>query len=137
MNKADKKYDCILIDAFKGIDAPFQLTTYEAILNTRRLLNDDGIVITNVISSLTGKNAKFIEHEYSTYKAVFENVKVFRAQNGFEDDELQNLILIGFKNGVIEDSNVGDKYKNLLNREVLDFTSSKGVVTDDLCAIGV
>ena len=62
---------------------------------------------------------------------------MFRAQNGFEDDELQNLILIGFKNGVIEDSNVGDKYKNLLNREVLDFTSSKGVVTDDLCAIGV
>ena len=47
------------------------------------------------------------------------------------------MILIGFKNGVIEDSNVGDKYKNLLNREVLDFTSSKGVVTDDLCAIGV
>ena len=137
LNKADKKYDCILIDAFKGIDAPFQLTTYEAILNTRRLLNDDCIVITNVISSLTGKNAKFIEHEYSTYKAVFENVKVFRAQNGFEDDELQNLILIGFKNGVIEDSNVGDKYKNLLNREVLDFMSSKGVVTDDLCAIGV
>ena len=62
---------------------------------------------------------------------------MLRAQNGFEDDELQNLILIGFKNGVIEDSNVGDKYKNLLNREVLDFTSSKGVVTDDLCAIGV
>ena len=137
LNKANKKYDCILVDAFKGIDAPFQITTYEAILNARRLLNDNGIIITNVISSLSGKNAKFIEHEYATYKAIFDDVKVFKAQDGFGDDELQNLILVGFKDGVNESSDLEDEYRNLLKREVLEFTSDKDIVTDDLCAIGV
>lgn len=137
LNKSDKKYDCILIDAFKGIDAPFQLTTYEAVSNAKRLLKDNGVVITNVISSLSGNNAKFIEYEYSTYKAVFSDVKVFKAQDGFGDDELQNLILVGFKNGFVENIDLADNYSNLLKREVLNFTSNKGIVTDDLCAIGV
>lgn len=137
LNKSDKKYDCILIDAFKGIDAPFQLTTYEAVSNAKRMLKDNGVVITNVISSLSGNNAKFIEYEYSTYKAVFSDVKVFKAQDGFGDDELQNLILVGFKNGFVENIDLADNYSNLLKREVLNFTSNKGVVTDDLCAIGV
>lgn len=137
LNKSNKKYDCILIDAFKGIDAPFQLTTYEAVLSAKRLLKDNGVVITNVISSLSGNNAKFVEYEYSTYKAVFNDVKVFKAQDGFGDDELQNLILVGFKNGFVENSDLEDTYRNLLNREVLNFTSNRDVVTDDLCSIGV
>lgn len=137
LNKSNKKYDCILIDAFKGIDAPFQLTTYEAVLNAKKLLKDRGIVITNVISSLSGNNAEFIEYEYSTYKAVFGDVKVFKAQDGFGDDELQNLILVGFKNGFVENSDLADTYSNLLKREVPNFTSNKCVVTDDLCPIGV
>lgn len=31
LNYSKNKYDTILIDAFKGLNAPFELTTYEAL----------------------------------------------------------------------------------------------------------
>ena len=138
INTTQNKYDCILIDAFKGLNVPFQLTTEEALIQAKRNLNENGIVITNIISALDGKNANFIKYEYATYKKVFKDVKIFKVQNGmFNDDELQNLILVGFKGNVIEKNDEYNKYKNLLKNEVLDFSSDKNVVTDELCPVGV
>lgn len=138
INTTQNKYDCILIDAFKGLNVPFQLTTEEALIQAKRNLNENGIVITNIISALDGKNANFIKYEYATYKKVFKDVKIFKVQNGmFNDDELQNLILVGFKGNVIEKNDEYNKYKNLLKNEVLDFSSDKNVVTDEFCPVGV
>lgn len=138
INTTQNKYDCILIDAFKGLNVPFQLTTEEALIQAKRNLNENGIVITNIISALDGKNANFIKYEYATYKKVFKDVKIFKVQNGmFNDDELQNLILVGFKSNVIEKNDEYNKYKNLLKNEVLDFSSDKNVVTDEFCPVGV
>ena len=137
LNKSSKKYDCILLDAFKGINAPFQLTTYEAMMNAKNILNEDGVVITNIVASLEGENAKFLEYEYSTYKAVFDEVKIYKVQDGFKDDELQNIVLIGIKNNGNINENVYEEYKYLLGREITNFTSNKDIVTDDLCPIGV
>lgn len=138
INTTQSKYDCILIDAFKGLNVPFQLTTEEALTSAKNSLNENGIVITNLISALDGKNANFINHEYATYKKVFGNVKIFKVQNGmFNDDELQNLILVGFKNNVNEISNKYEQYQNLLTNEIVDFSSNSQVVTDDLCQVGI
>jgi len=138
LNKAKNTYDCILIDAFKGINAPFHLATYEAVLNSKKALNDNGIIITNIVSSLKGKDSDFIKYEYATYKAVFDEVKLFRVQkNIFEEDELQNLILVGFKNKNITSNNNLEIYNTLLENEVLDFKTDKKPVTDDFCPIGV
>lgn len=137
LNKSEKKYDCILIDAFKGLNAPFQLTTYEALSNAKRILNDEGVVITNIVGSITGKNSNFLKYEYSTYKAVFNEVKIFRAQDGFNDDEIQNIILMGFKNNITENKDVLSDYEGLLDREIEGFKSDKQPVTDNLCPIGV
>ena len=54
----------------------------------------------------------------------------------FNDDELQNLILVGFKNNVIEINDKCEQYQNLLNNEIVDFSSSSAIVTDDLCQVG-
>ena len=138
IHTTQNQYDCILIDAFKGLNVPFQLTTEEALIQAKRNLNENGIVITNIISALDGKNANFIKYEYATYKKVFKDVKIFKVQNGmFNDDELQNLILVGFKGNVIEKNDEYNKYKNLLKNEVLDFSSDKNVVTDEFCPVGV
>ena len=77
LNYSKNKYDAILIDAFKGINAPFELTTYEALLNAKNMLNENGIVLTNIIASLEGKDSKFIEYEYSTYKTALSRDKCF------------------------------------------------------------
>lgn len=98
LNSTNNKYDCILIDAFKGLNAPFQLTTVEALESAKKDLNDNGIVITNIVSSFEGDKSKFIKCEYETYKKVFKNVKIFQVQKGlFNSDEIQNIILIGYK----------------------------------------
>ena len=135
LNTTENKYDVILIDAFKGENAPFELTTYEAMKNARNILNDNGMVITNIISSLEGEEADFIEYEYSTYKKVFDDVKVFKVRN-YEDNERQNIILIGFKGNTNIDDSKYEEYKDLLDMEIKDFTSNKGISTDNYAPIG-
>ncbi len=138
LNNTSKKYDCILIDAFKGINAPFHLATYEAVLNSKKALNENGILIANIASSLEGEESDFIKHEYSTYKAVFDEVKLFKVQgNIFQENELQNLILIGFKNAPQADTEKKEIYESLLKNELIEFKSNKPIVTDDFCPIGV
>ena len=136
LNRTENKYDTILIDAFKGLNAPFELTTYEALNKVKNALNDNGVVITNVISSLEGKDEDFIKYEYATYKAVFPEVKLFKVRD-VEDSSSQNLILVGFKNS---DKNINEEkheeYKNLLDMEVKDFTSDREIVTDHFAPIG-
>lgn len=135
LNKTKNKYDCILLDAFKGLNAPFELTTYEAMQNAKNILNENGMIITNIISSLEGAESDFIKYEYSTYKAVFDDVKLFKVKN-MPNNERQNLILVGFKGNTNIDEEKLKDYELLLNNEVKDFTSDKKVVTDNYAPIG-
>ena len=135
LNTTKNKYDVILIDAFKGKNAPFELTTYEAMKNARNILNDNGMVITNIISSVTGEDSDFIKYEYSTYKKVFDDVKVFKVKDA-KDNITQNLILIGFKGDKNIDDNKYEEYKDLLDMELVDFSSDKGISTDNYAPIG-
>ena len=135
LNYTKNKYDTILIDAFKGLNAPFELTTYEALKNAKNALNDNGIVITNIISSLEGEESDFIKYEYETYKKVFNDVKIFKVTDAKENDK-QNLILVGFKGNKNINEEKYNEYEGLLVREVKDFTSDKKIVTDDYAPIG-
>ena len=135
LNNTKNKYDTILIDAFKGLNAPFELTTYEALTKAKNALNDNGMVITNIISSLEGEDEEFIKYEYATYKAVFDDVKLFKVRD-IEKTESQNLILIGFKNGKNINEEKYEEYKNLLEMEITDFTSDREIVTDHFAPIG-
>ena len=135
LNNTKNKYDTILIDAFKGLNAPFELTTYEALTKAKNALNDNGMVITNIISSLEGEDEEFIKYEYATYKAIFDDVKLFKVRD-IEKTESQNLILIGFKNGKNINEEKYEEYKNLLEMEITDFTSDREIVTDHFAPIG-
>lgn len=134
LNTTENKYDCILIDAFKGINAPFELTTYEAMANARNCLNDNGIVITNVVCSLEGNDAKFIEYEYATYEKIFDEVKLFQV-NDVDKQKIQNLILVGIKGNPLI-SEESSEYVELLNNEVVDFIPSDEISTDNYAPIG-
>ncbi len=135
LNSTENKYDTILIDAFKGLNAPFELTTYEALQKAKNALNDNGMVITNIISSLEGDEDDFIKYEYATYKAVFPEVKLFRVRD-VGDTVRQNLILVGFKNGKNINEEKYDEYKNLLDMEVTEYSSDREIVTDHFAPIG-
>ena len=136
LNYSENQYDAILIDAFKGLDAPFELTTYEAMVNARNRLKDNGVVITNVISAIEGEDADFLKYEYATYQAVFDDVKIFTVKDYREIEEKQNLILVGIKGNPQIDKTKYGEYEELLEKEILDFTTDKDIVTDDFAAIG-
>ena len=136
LNYNEKKYDTVFVDAFKGLNAPFELTTYEAMQKVYDSLNDNGTVITNIISAIEGDDADFIKYEYSTYKAIFDDVKVFQVNSNHSDNEGQNLILVGIKGNGNINTDKEEEYKELLSNEVKDFTSDKPIVTDDYAPIG-
>lgn len=133
LNKTTNKYDALLIDAYKGLNAPFELTTYEATKKAYNCLNDNGVAIANIISSVEGKGEEFIKYEYSTYKKVFDDVKVFKVRD-VEDSKKQNLILVGIKGSTNSEEN--DKYNELLKNEIENFESDYEILTDNYCPIG-
>ena len=134
LNTTQNKYDCILLDAFKGLNIPFQLTTKEALESAKKDLTNNGIVITNIVSALEGKKTNFIKSEYATYKEVFKNVKIFKVQNGLvTDDEVQNIIIVAYDGDSIENEEIAEKYQNLLNNEITEYQTYKKILTDDLC----
>ena len=136
LNYTEKKYDSIFIDAFKGLNAPFELTTYEALQRAYNILNENGTVITNIISSIDGDESDFIKYEYSTYKAVFDDVKVYQVNTDYGYDQEQNLILVGIKGNLEINDDKEEEYSNLLANEIKDFTSDKPIVTDNYAPIG-
>ncbi len=135
LNYNEEKYDVVFMDAFKGINVPFELATYEAMLEVYRNLNENGMIITNVVSALKGNDSKLIEYEYATYMEVFDNVKLFKVKDGLEETEIQNLILIGFKgNNSINEEKINE-YAHLLNLEIVDFETEKKPITDHFAPI--
>lgn len=99
LNRSEtSKYDAVFVDAFGTLfSIPYQLTTVEAVRHIHRVLKDDGIVIVNIGSALTGPASKFLQAEYATYKSVFPTVHLFKARREREDDELQNIVLIAVR----------------------------------------
>lgn len=135
LNYSKNKYDTILIDAFKGLNAPFELTTYEALVHARDMLNENGMVLTNIIASIEGKESDFIEYEYATYKAVFDDVRIFMVANRDKTDR-QNLILVGIKGNPQRDETKTSEYLQYLDMEVTEFQTDKNIVTDDFAPVG-
>ena len=59
-------------------------------------LSDNGVVISNTISSLQGNKGKFLSAEYTTYKSVFPQVYIFPVTS-FHKNTAQNIMLIALK----------------------------------------
>jgi predicted membrane-bound spermidine synthase len=97
LNSNKKKYDVIFNDAFGSVSTPFQLTTKEAVQEEYNSLNDDGLVLSNVTSSISGDSGKFFRAEYATYKEIFPQVFVFLPSKVPGSGEIQNIVLVGSK----------------------------------------
>ena len=81
------------------------------------------------------EKAKFIEYEYSTYKAVFDDVKVFKVTDR-EKSDIQNLILVGIKGTPDIDETKYDEYSQYINMQINNLKTDKKIVTDDFAPIG-
>ena len=94
LNKNIKKYDAILNDAFSGENPAKTLTTVEAIKKIHDSLNEKGVYLTNVISSVEGNNSKFIKAEVKTLRQVFKNVYIIPCNDKQDLYKTQNNMVI-------------------------------------------
>jgi predicted membrane-bound spermidine synthase len=131
-------YDAVLLDAFGSLfSVPYQLTTREAVEQISRVLNDRGVVIANIGSSITGDAGRFGRAEIATYRTVFPQVLVFKVRSDKKDSDLQNLILIGSKS--VEPDSLSSTDPRLdellahLHREPIEI--NEAVLTDDLAPV--
>lgn len=100
LNRDHPKYDVIYGDAFKSFSIPFQLTTRQAVRRIYDLLNDDGVVLLNVISAITGNKGQFLRAEIATYRTVFPQVYVYAVNDANDGSRVQNLLIVALKSKV-------------------------------------
>ena len=94
LNNNRKKYDAILNDAFSGNSPAKTLTTIEAAEKIYNSLNENGIYLTNIVSSVEGENSKFLQAEVNTLKRVFKNVYVIPCNNREDLYRVQNNMVV-------------------------------------------
>ena len=123
LNNNDKKYDAILNDAFSGSTPAKTLTTIEAIERIKESLNENGLYLTNVISSLEGENSKFIKAVINTLKQVFKNVYLVPCQT-IDVDTVQNNMVIARDDEL--------KYDKIYQYVIEE---NEIVLTDDYCPV--
>lgn len=138
LNKTLEKYDIIFGDAFSShYSIPYQLTTREAVQKKYDILNDSGVVILNIISSIEGEKGKFLRAEYATYKSIFPQVYLFPVEEKENGEKVQNIILIALKNSgsiTFENSDpILNEYLKHLWEEKID--TDMPILTDDFAPV--
>jgi len=98
---SEKKYDLVVLDAYSRTYVPFHLMTMEFFREVSRDLSPSGVIVSNLISSLTGPSSELLKAEYNTVRQVFNNTYVFQAGSRGEGSKdygmTQNLALVATK----------------------------------------
>lgn len=138
LNQTDNKYDVIFGDAFSShYSIPYQLTTKEAVQKKYNILNDNGVVILNTISSFSGDKGRFLRAEYLTYKSIFPQVYLFPVKDVKDENVVQNIILVAIKSDKIptfsdDDSKLNEYLQHLWTKEI---KQDVPVLTDDFAPV--
>jgi len=90
------KYDLVVLDAYSKTYVPFHLMTLEFFEALDEHLEPDGILVSNLISSLIGDTSDLLRAEYKTINLVFPQVYLFYTKTGLMS-QVQNIILIATK----------------------------------------
>lgn len=91
----ERRFDAIGIDTYFEDAIPFHLTTREFLESVRGHLKPGGLVVANVIGSLSGTRSRLFRSIYRTYRAVFPTVLVHPVDwNPERRDDVRNLILV-------------------------------------------
>lgn len=133
LNETKDKYDTIFIDAFSSsFSIPFQLTTKEVAQKEFATLNDDGLVIINVVSAVTGHKGKLARSMYATYKQIFPQVYLFPVGTVEQADSLQNVMLVAMKSKIKPNfAPIDSPYQELLSHLWTKPVASAPILTDD------
>lgn len=136
LNNAPKAaYDAVLMDAFGSLfSIPFQMTTVDAVRKIRRTITEDGVVIVNMGTAVTGQGSRFLQAEYATYRSAFENVSLVKVRPETPDGEVQNVMLIASAKPL---SDYRGPMPDMLRHGLIDLIPHPGtaILTDDIAPV--
>jgi len=91
-----RPYDMVVLDAYNSDAIPYHLTTLEFLDQVKQVLSPDGVVISNVIGSVSGAQSRFFRAFTRTLNEVFPQVYLFpiNGWSGGEDSFQRNIIVI-------------------------------------------
>jgi len=95
---AEKRWDYIILDAYtSGGRIPFHLTTKEFFESVREHLEPGGVLVSNVISAVDGKNSDLLRSVYKTLLAAgFATIYIFPRPHGRRDERI-NVIMVAME----------------------------------------
>ncbi len=97
LERHDRRFDVIAIDAYYSDAVPFHMTTREFVQLVRSRLAPGGVVVVNAIGSLRGDGSQFLRALYRTYRSVFPTVTlhpVYDAHGGRDATTIRNVALV-------------------------------------------
>jgi spermidine synthase len=96
LQRHSERWDVIAIDAYYSDSIPFHLTTREFLELVRTRLAPGGVVVSNLIGSLRGRDSQLFRAFHRTYRSVFPTVSVHpvMTRNDRRPEDLRNIILV-------------------------------------------
>jgi spermidine synthase len=86
-------YDLVVLDAYSQTYVPFHLMTLEFHQLLKRHLNEDGVLVSNLISSLVGDASELLWCEVETVRQVYPEVHLFSTKNAL-DSVVRNIVMV-------------------------------------------
>ena len=88
-------WDVIAVDAFYSDSIPFHLATREFLELAKSRLSPGGLVVTNIIGAVQGRDSRLFRSMLRTYRAVFPTVAIHPVMEGGNDLSIvRNIILV-------------------------------------------
>jgi spermidine synthase len=95
LQRTNKTYDVVVLDAFRKDKVPFHLTTQEFFSLVNGKTDSEGIVISNIISAPYGPGSEFAKAYQRTLSQEFRTTYYFPTR---DSRGVQNIEIIGSKN---------------------------------------
>lgn len=140
-SKDAKKYDVIMVDAYRDITIPFHMSTKEFFTEVKKHLNPGGVIVMN-INMRSDKNTEINDYLCSTVKSVMKKVYKYDMKDSYNsivfasDDEncKANFIDNASK---IDASNLLKDTSSNVSQNLNEIAASKLVFTDELAPVEV
>ena len=96
LTNTERIYDLIILDAYAKTYVPFHLMTEEFHQLVYDRLSNDGLVISNIITSLDGRSSELFMAEYKTMSSVYPSLYVYPVSSD-HGRLVQNVMIIAHK----------------------------------------
>lgn len=109
LESTNEEYDVIYLDAYRKAEVPFHLTTKEFMQLAHDKTDEDGVVVSNIISTASGPGSVFARAQYKTMDSVFTSMYFFPTS---DTSLAQNIEIIATKNDKISAEGLSVRAEN-------------------------